>query len=144
MPDEKILSQNSPELEKETPSSNQKIAKPPMSFEKENKGEEIVMPELPQVNVPAQDPQDQSHVSSTTVVLTSDDPVGQTNIQVNQSVQESEGKDDDFLEKPWVKKAEEIIEKDKDEPFLEETDHENLEIDYLQKRFGKEVKKDVD
>ena len=54
---------------------------------------------------------------------------------------ETNAEDVDIIEKPWVKKAEEIIKKDKDKPYFEEEDHEDLQIDYLKKRFGKEIRK---
>jgi len=55
-----------------------------------------------------------------------------------QPIQEDAG---DEIEKPWIEKAEEIIKKNQNFPFEEETEHENLEMDYLKKRFGKELQK---
>ena len=42
---------------------------------------------------------------------------------------------------PYIKAAENVIEKDKDDPYKEEEDHEDVQIQYLKDRFGKDVKK---
>lgn len=49
--------------------------------------------------------------------------------------------DNDTIEPGWVKKVEEVIEKDKNLPFQEEEDFEDLQIEYLKKRFGKDINK---
>lgn len=46
------------------------------------------------------------------------------------------------IEKPWVNAAEDIIKRDEGNPYLEEEDHEDLQIKYLKKRFGKEIRKE--
>ncbi|OIP24244.1 hypothetical protein AUK11_03720 [bacterium CG2_30_37_16] len=46
------------------------------------------------------------------------------------------------IEKPWIEKVEQIIKKDKNDPYQEEDDHEELQMSYLEKRFGKKVQKD--
>lgn len=45
-------------------------------------------------------------------------------------------------DKQWVAAVDTVIEKDKDKPFEEEEDSEKLQVDYLKKRFGKEIQKD--
>jgi len=42
---------------------------------------------------------------------------------------------------PYIKAAESIIEKDKNDPYKEEEDHEDVQIKYLHDRFGKDIKK---
>ena len=42
---------------------------------------------------------------------------------------------------PYIKAAEGIIEKDRLDPYQEESDHEDVQIQYLKDRFGKDVKK---
>jgi hypothetical protein len=47
--------------------------------------------------------------------------------------------DVDVIEKEWVDKAQDVIEKTKDDPYQEEEQIEALQRDYLKKRYGKEV-----
>jgi hypothetical protein len=49
--------------------------------------------------------------------------------------------DVDVIEKEWVDKANDTINKTKDDPYREEEEVEALQIDYLKKRYGHEVKK---
>ena len=52
--------------------------------------------------------------------------------------------DVDVIEKEWVEKAEAIVEQTKDDPHAEEEAIEDLQIDYLKKRYGKDIKKSQD
>lgn len=52
--------------------------------------------------------------------------------------------DVDVIEKEWVDKAEQIIQKFGTDPFHQEEAIEDLQIDYLKKRYGKNVKKSAD
>lgn len=47
--------------------------------------------------------------------------------------------DSELIEKPWVEKAERIIEEDKADPKAEETDEQALNRDYLKARFNFDV-----
>ncbi len=47
--------------------------------------------------------------------------------------------DVDVIEKEWVDKAQEVIKQTKDDPYQEEEQIEDLQRDYLKKRYGKEV-----
>ena len=49
--------------------------------------------------------------------------------------------DQDKIEKEWVEAAEQVIKETAGDPHLEEEAVENLQVDYLKKRYGKEVKK---
>ena len=49
--------------------------------------------------------------------------------------------DQDVIEPEWVDKAESVIQETAGNPYAEEEAVENLQIDYLQKRYGHEVKK---
>ncbi len=42
---------------------------------------------------------------------------------------------------PYIKAAENVIQKDKHDPYQEEEDHEDVQIQYLHDRFGKDIKK---
>ncbi|MBW3538072.1 hypothetical protein KY386_01100 [Candidatus Parcubacteria bacterium] len=52
--------------------------------------------------------------------------------------------DVDVIEKEWVEAAESIVKNTAGDPYLEEEAVENLQIDYLKKRYGKEIKKTPD
>lgn len=65
-------------------------------------------------------------------------PVPQTTIPSNNDLDAEEG---NIIEKPWVDAAENIIKRDEGNPYLEEEDHEDLQLKYLKKRFGKEIQR---
>lgn len=50
--------------------------------------------------------------------------------------------DVDVIEKEWVDKADRIVEVTSQDPYVEEEAIEDLQVDYLKKRYGKEIKKD--
>lgn len=77
------------------------------------------MPDLSQVDVPAQP-----------------SPVGEV---VPSAPQVAD--DVDVIEKEWVDKAEQIVSQTKGDPYQEEELVEDLQIDYLKKRYGKDIKK---
>jgi hypothetical protein len=47
--------------------------------------------------------------------------------------------DDDLIEKEWVDKAKAVIAETKDDPYRREEEVAKLQIDYLRKRYGKEL-----
>lgn len=47
--------------------------------------------------------------------------------------------DDDLIEKEWVDKAKKIIANTQNDPYLREQEVTKLQIDYLRKRYGKEL-----
>lgn len=47
--------------------------------------------------------------------------------------------DDDVIEKEWVDKAKKIITSTKDDPHRREQEVAKLQVDYLRKRYGKEL-----
>jgi len=47
--------------------------------------------------------------------------------------------DDDLIEKDWVDKAKEILDKTKDDPYLRGEEVSKLQIDYIKKRYGREL-----
>lgn len=53
----------------------------------------------------------------------------------------AEAADVDVIEKEWVDQAEKIVEQTKGDPYLEEEAVEALQMDYLKKRYGHDVKK---
>lgn len=48
--------------------------------------------------------------------------------------------DVDVIEKAWVNKAKQIIKDTRDDPRAQEEQFEQLQIDYLKKRYGRDVK----
>jgi hypothetical protein len=48
--------------------------------------------------------------------------------------------DDDLIEKAWVDKAKKIVVATRDDPYAQEREVSKLQADYLQKRYGKEIK----
>ncbi|HET6622707.1 MAG TPA: hypothetical protein VFG56_02115 [Candidatus Saccharimonadales bacterium] len=48
--------------------------------------------------------------------------------------------DDDLIEKEWVDKAKQIISETKDDPYAQEKAVNQLQADYLKKRYGRTVK----
>jgi len=49
--------------------------------------------------------------------------------------------DVDLIEKEWVDQADKIVKSTKDDPYAEEEAVEKLQMDYLKKRYGHDVKK---
>jgi len=47
--------------------------------------------------------------------------------------------DDDLIEREWVDKAKKIIVETKDDPYRREQEVGKLQVDYLRKRYGKEL-----
>jgi hypothetical protein len=47
--------------------------------------------------------------------------------------------DEDLIEKEWVDSAKKIIETTKDDPYSRERQVNKLQVDYLQKRYGKKL-----
>ena len=52
--------------------------------------------------------------------------------------------DEDLIEPEWVNKTEEVIAQNSGNPYAEEEAIEDLQIDYLQKRYGHQVTKPED
>lgn len=47
--------------------------------------------------------------------------------------------DDDLIEKEWVDKAKKILADTKEDPFLREKEVSKLQVDYIKKRYGREL-----
>ena len=48
--------------------------------------------------------------------------------------------DDDVIEKEWVNKAKKVISQTKGDPYEKEKEVSKLQADYMQKRYGKQIK----
>ncbi len=58
---------------------------------------------------------------------------------VNDSVGPTLAGDDDLIEKEWVDKAKMIITETQNDPYRREQEVNKLQVDYLRKRYGKEL-----
>jgi hypothetical protein len=48
--------------------------------------------------------------------------------------------DNDLLEKEWVNKAKQIVERTRDDPYRQSEQLTGVKVDYMQKRYGKTIK----
>ncbi len=48
--------------------------------------------------------------------------------------------DDDLIEKEWVDKAKEIINKNREDPYLQSVEIGHVRVDYMKKRYNKDIK----
>jgi len=65
------------------------------------------------------------------VVSSQTTPVSDTPLTAN---------DEDLIEQEWVQKAKKIVASTRDDPYMQEREVSKLQADYMQKRYGKEVK----
>lgn len=56
------------------------------------------------------------------------------------SVNPTVADDVDVVEKEWVDKARMIVEQTKNDPYRQEAEVEKLQIDYIKKRYGRDIK----
>jgi len=106
----------------------------------------IIVPErTPQPSEPPTTPVVSKSVAATSLPVDSTPilPVSQP-ANSTRSSSPSVAKDVDVIEKEWVNQAETIVKKDAADPHQEEDDVTDLKNDYLQKRYGKTIKKEVD
>lgn len=47
--------------------------------------------------------------------------------------------DDDLIEKEWIEKAKKIIEDTRDDPYTRERSISKLQVEYIRKRYGREI-----
>ena len=72
----------------------------------------------------------------TAVPLPSDDSVSST---VAADDLPTVANDDELIEKEWVDKAKKVIAETKDDPYRREQEVSRLQVDYLAKRYGREL-----
>lgn len=48
--------------------------------------------------------------------------------------------DVDLLEKEWVNKAKQVVEENREDPYIQEKEVSKLQASYLKKRYGKDIK----
>lgn len=52
--------------------------------------------------------------------------------------------DDDLIEKEWIEKAKRVLAETKEDPALRETEIKKLQLDYIRKRYGREIGETTD
>lgn len=107
---------------------------------------EVQVPDIQQEQAPVSqpDPAQSAPIIAQPIVPAGSVVIDQP-VNINpQSTQAIADEDDAIANKdlPWVKKAEKIIDQDKDKPYQEEEDSEKLQQEYLAKNYG--VKVDID
>lgn len=124
--------QLSPEHQPRTPDHAEQLTSPETSPEQSREREQNMQqvdrqtsPPPPPITVPLPPPV----VALPTVAA----PV------VDDSVGPALASDDDLIEKEWVDKAKKIIVETQNDPYRREQEVNKLQVDYLRKRYGKEL-----
>ena len=110
----------------ERPSSNAEVARSPEAQQK-IPGETIAPP--PQV-VFARDQNVVSRQTSSQQGGLAQQPLDDATMVAN---------DDDLIEKEWVDRTKKVILETKDDPYRREIEIEKLQIEYIRKRYGREI-----
>jgi len=107
---------------------------------------EVQTPNIQQEQVPVSQPDPGQANPVPVQPIVSAEPVTTSQpVNVNPEPAQSGADEDNVIatkDLPWVKKAEKIIDQDKDKPYQEEEDSEKLQQEYLAKNYG--VKVDID
>lgn len=130
-----------------TPAPEQQLATPEVSAEQSlsDKLEANVAPAAAEASVNGPKADDGAAVAQaqvaalTTDVQTADDATTAAPSNPAQATPQLAA-DVDVIEPEWVKKAEEVVAKHRDDPRAEEAAVEALQIDYLKKRYNLDVK----
>ena len=107
---------------------------------------QVSVPDIQQEQLPASQPDPAQSASAIAQPIVPTEPVViDQPVNVNPQFKQVVADEDNVIETkdlPWVKKAEKIIDRDKDKPYQEEEDSERLQQEYLAKNYG--VKVDID
>ena len=96
--------------------------------------------ELKPVVTPPPAPLEPSSVSANPIILDNQKPAVPVSISALPNNNPQVADDNDLIEKEWVTKAKEIVEKTKHDPHLETKEINLFRADYLKKRYNKELK----
>ncbi len=96
--------------------------------------------ELKPVVTPPLSPQEPTSVSANPLILDNQKPTTTPAASTIPTTNPPVAGDDDLIEKEWVTKAKEIVEKTKHDPHLETKEISLFRADYLKKRYNKELK----
>ena len=100
---------------------------------------ESVRAEKPATSMLSTVPPAVSPVLPTPVNLGGDQGDGSQSSSVVSGINPSVAGDDDLIEKEWVDRTKKIISATKDDPRQREEEVSRLKVDYLQKRYGREL-----
>ena len=121
-----------PEQRPITPDNSEHLPVPERSGEQSREHEQQVSPGERQSSPPVQMPviplPPTAPVLPTVTPVSTDDAAGP-----------ALANDDDLIEKEWVDKAKKIIAETQNDPYRREKEVNKLQIDYLRKRYGKEL-----
>lgn len=124
--------QRNPEFQPPNPENGERLAGPEIAGEKSYEREQAMQqvdrqgsPPPPPAGVPLPPPV----VALPTIAA----PV------VDDSAGPAIASDDDLIEKEWVDKAKSIISQTQNDPYRREQEVNRLQVDYLRKRYGKEL-----
>ncbi len=132
----------SPEPTKAQPNQNLEVAPPGQEIQPTMKQPESITQATPVAPFTNQQP-----VTTATAVVNPQPPQAQqvhtdsttAREMFKKSIDQLEAEDVDLIEEPWVKKTEEIIEKEKDDPSVEDDYQNHISSSYLKKRFNLDV-----
>ena len=123
--------QSSPEYRPPAPENGEHLPNPETAGERSHEREQnmkgIDKEDRPPV-APAAMPLPPTPLPATMPQLKTDDTAGPTIAS-----------DDDLIEKEWVDKAKKIIADTQNDPYRREQEVSKLQVDYLRKRYGKEL-----
>ena len=63
-------------------------------------------------------------------------PTGGTSVQIDTP---NEAADSDLIEKEWVEKAKQIVERTRDNPYQQQEELSKMKAEYLKKRYNREI-----
>ncbi len=135
-----------PSLEptKARPSQNLEVTPPTQEIQPTTQQPESITPTAP---VATSTSQRSTSTSTAVVVAQPQSPQAQqvhtdsatAREMFKKSIDQLEAEDVDLIEEPWVKKTEEMIEKEKDDPSVEDEYQNHINSTYLKKRFNLDV-----
>ena len=67
-------------------------------------------------------------------------PQPQSSSQSSVSTSSTQADDGDLIEKEWVNRAKQVVERTKDDPYKQTEELTLVKVDYMQKRYGKSLK----
>lgn len=137
------MDQQSPDIQPsvELPAPQQEVPTPENTNQAEYRGEQANAQQIERgVSGPAPavvTPQQQSAPQSVPVVAPhAAPPKGVTGVAAAPQIAE----DTDLIEKEWVEKAKQIVERTRHDPRQQSNDMNLMKVDYLKKRYNKDVK----
>jgi hypothetical protein len=128
------------------PLNNESIQLPPPAVEQApaGNGQTEQAPAGPETNnlpasPPATSPADQTVPLPTQLIPTDPAPqTGAASTTLNTSLQIKD--DGDLIEKEWVNKAKQIVERNRDDPYKQSEELTVFKADYMKKRYNKTIK----